>query len=160
MSELKHILQWVTITKNEEKIEILHQFEEDKQLNIKRLLDLSENDKLDVMIGIPVQHRIDSDQPIGNPFIGVDMRTGQFNINGTSWNFMPQNIDPLSVKFRPIWFHSIDKQYAAAGGGVEHLGDYITQYKIGWQFTHEKKNYQRIIFYNITTGEFSIKERR
>lgn len=160
MTEVKPILQWVAISKNDSKSEALHQYDkEGNQTNIKQMLKLSEEDKLEVMIAIPVEHRIGEDNPIGNPIIVVDMRTGQFNINGTVWNFMPQDIDPSSVTFRPIWFHSIDKQYAVADD-LEYIGDFITKYKVGWQFTHENQNYQRIIIYNIEKQEFSLKEKR
>ena len=40
------------------------------------------------------------------------------------------------------------------------LEEKIQLYKIGWQFTHEGKNYQRILFFDIETGVFSLKEKR
>jgi len=159
MSELQHILQWVTITGSKDNPEITHQFDEERnQINISFMLDLAEKDKLNVLIGIPAEHRVGSETPIGNPFIAIDMKTGLFNVNGTNWNFMPHGIDPSSVKFRPIWFHSVRKDYSATD--MSHLESKITTYKIGWQFTINEKNYQRILFFDVETGEFSLKEKR
>ena len=161
MSELKSILQWVSITDSTGEPVITHQFDEEgNQLKIQKLLDLSESKELDVLIGLPVNHRVGSLDPIGDPFIAIDMKTGAMNINGTNWNFMPHGIDASEVHFRPIWYHSIRKDYAASSGGIENMGEKITLYKIGWQFTHEKKNYQRILFYDVDTKIFSLKERR
>lgn len=160
MSELKPILQWVSITERDGQSEILHQYDkEGNQVNISHILDLAEADELNVLIGLPVDQRIGNGDKklVGNPFIAIDMKTGLINVNGTNWNFVPHGIDPLTVKFRPIWYHSIDKQYDATG---IHLGNHITQYKIGWQFTLNKKNYQRILFFNVKTGIFSLKKKR
>ncbi len=159
MSELKPILQWVTIVNSKENPEITHQFDEEgNQINISHVLNLSEEDKLDVLIGVPVDQKIGLETPVGNPFIAVDMRNGLINVNGTNWNFMPHGINPEDVKFRPIWYHTIRKDFAA--DSMEPLGDKFTRYKIGWQFTHEEKNYQRIIFYDVETGIMSLKEKR
>jgi hypothetical protein len=159
MSELKPILQWVTIVNNDDIPEITHQFdEEDNQVNISHVLDLAEIDKLAVLIAIPVGQRMGEEKPVGNPFIAVDMKTGVMNINGTNWNFVPNNIDPLTVKFRPIWYHSVIKDYDATSNRV--MGERISLYKIGWQFTLDEKNYQRIVFFDTQTGIFSLKEKR
>lgn len=159
MSELKPILQWVAMCKHvDNNIKILHQFEDGNQRNIKELLDLSEEDKLDVLIGIPVDQRIESDHPVGSPFIAVDMNTGLMNVNGTSWNFMPHGINPEDVKFRPIWYHTIRKDFVM--DSMKTIGEKFTRYKIGWQFTYKEKNYQRILFYDIETETFSLKEKR
>jgi len=159
MSELKSILQWVTITNSKEDPQITHQFDEEgNQTNISFVLDLAEKDELDVLIAIPVEQQIGMEHPVGNPFIAVDIKTGMINVNGTHWNFMPHGINPEDVKFRPIWYHSVRKDFDA--NSMEHLGDKITLYKVGWQFTHESKNYQRIIFFNVETGIFSLKEKR
>jgi hypothetical protein len=159
MSELKPILQWVTITGSKVDPQITHQFDEEgNQTNISFVLDLAETGELDVLIAIPIEQRIGVETPVGNPFIAVDMRTGLINVNGTNWNFLPHNIDPLEVKFRPIWYHSVRKDYDI--DSMERLGEKITLYKIGWQFTYKEKNYQRILFYNVETGEFSLKEKR
>ena len=165
MSDIQPILQWVALANSkysEETMQIiLHQFDGDKQRNIKEMLDLSETDELDVLIGIPVGQRIgEPEEKVGNPFIAVDMRTGKFNVNGTNWNFFPSDIDITTIKFRPIWFHSIKKDFSISGQSLELKGEKITLYKIGWQFTHKEKNYQRIIFYNVETGEFTLKEKR
>ncbi|KKN76658.1 hypothetical protein LCGC14_0368550 [marine sediment metagenome] len=159
MSELKPILQWVVITDSKKDPKTTHQFDkEGNQTNISFMLNLSEEDKLDVLIAIPADQRIGLEQPIGNPFIAVDMRNGLINVNGTNWNFMPHGINPEDVKFRPIWYHTIRKDFAISS--MKPLGDKFTLYKIGWQFTHEEKNYQRIIFYDVINGEFSLKEKR
>jgi len=159
MSDIKLILQWVAISSKEDETIITHQFKKDgSQRNIKFMLDLAEEDKLGVLVGIPIDQRIGTEFAIGNPFVAVDMKTGMFNVNGTNWNFMPTGIDSSSVKFRPIWFHTIKKDYAMTG--MKLVGERITQYKIGWQFTHEEKNYQRIVFFNVETGIFSLKEKR
>ncbi len=160
MSELKPILQWVTISgSKKENPEIIHQFDEEgNQINISHMLNLSEEDKLDVLIGIPVDQRIGLEKPVGDPFVAIDMRTGIMNVNGTAWNFMPHGIDSSEVKFRPIWYHTIRKDYTL--NTMEARGKKFTLYKIGWQFTHEEKNYQRILFYDIEKGSFSLKEKR
>lgn len=161
MSELKPILQWVSITGSKNEAKITHQYdEEENQLNINELLSLSDNKELDVFIAIPTNQRIGDKEPIGNPFIAIDMKTGMMNVNGTNWNFVPKGIEPSDVHFRPIWYHSVCKNYAASGGNLNHLGEKITLYKIGWQFTYEKKNYQRILFYDVDTNTFSLKEKR
>lgn len=159
MSELKAILQWVTITGSKEDPIITHQFdEEENQLNISHMLDASEKDELDIVIAIPVDQRIGENKPVGNPFVAIDLRTGMMNVNQTNWNFVPHGIDPLSVKFRPIWYHSVRKSFALAD--VQNQTTEIVLYKIGWQFTYEEKNYQRILFYNVKDGSFSLKEKR
>ncbi len=160
MSQLKSILQWVTISDEDDETKVSHQFDEDgTQKNIKYMLNLSEQNKLNVLIAIPVEQRIgNKDNPVGNPFIAIDMKTGMINVNGTNWNFVPHGIDTLSVKFRPIWYHSVRKDFSA--DSMTMLGEKITLYKVGWQFTHEEKNYQRIVFYNVETGIFSLKEKR
>ncbi len=162
MSELKQILQWVAITNRSGQSEILHQFDEKgNQTNIKYMLDLAETGDLHVMIALPVDQRLGEEQPVGNPFIAIDMKSGLINVNGTNWNFMPTRIEAKDVKFRPIWYHSVRKDFATSDRlDMEELGQEITQYKIGWQFTHEKKNYQRIVFFNVKTGIFSLKEKR
>ena len=162
MSELKSILQWVSITNRTGEPVITHQFDEEgNQLNINKLLDLSESKKLDVMIGVPINQRVGTADPIGNPFIAIDMKTGLMNINGTNWDFRPTNIDPSKIHFRPVWYHSIRKDYAASGNlSLNNTGNEITLYKIGWQFTYKEKNYQRILFYDVKTGIFSLKEKR
>jgi hypothetical protein len=159
MSELNPILQWVTIANSKENPEIIHQFDEEgNQTNISFMLNLSEEDKLDALIGIPVDQRIGLEQPVGNPFIAVDMRSGMINVNGTNWNFVPHGINAEDVKFRPIWYHTIRKDFTM--DSMKHLGDKFTLYKIGWQFTHEEKNYQRIVFYDVETEIMSLKEKR
>jgi hypothetical protein len=159
MSELKPILQWVTIVNRDEQPEITHQFdEEENQVNISHVLDLAETGELAVLIALPVKQRLGEDDPVGNPFIAVDMKTGLINVNGTNWNFVPNNIDPLTIKFRPIWYHSVIKDYDASSN--RELGQRISLYKIGWQFTHDEMNYQRIVFFDTQTGIFSLKEKR
>lgn len=159
MSELKPILQWVTISDSKTDPQITHQFDEEgNQINISHMLNLSEEDKLDTLIGIPVDQRIGLKQPVGNPFVAVDMHNGLINVNGTNWNFMPHGINAEDVKFRPIWYHTIRKDFAA--DSMKSLGDKFTFYKIGWQFTYKEKNYQRIIFYDVETGIYSLKEKR
>ncbi len=159
MSELKPILQWVSIVNRDEKPEITHQFDEEgNQVNISHVLDLAETNELAVLIGIPVSQRMGEEKPVGNPFIAVDMKTGLINVNGTNWNFLPHNIDPSTVKFRPIWYHSVIKDFDATSSRV--LGQRISLYKIGWQFTLNEKNYQRIVFFDVQTGIFSLKEKR
>lgn len=159
MSELKSILQWVTITEKNGQSEILHQFDkEGNQVNISYMLNLAEADELNVLIGLPVDQRIGDKTPVGNPLIAIDMKTGLINVNGTNWNFVPHGIDPLTVKFRPIWYHSVVKNFSADSMTV--LGERISLYKIGWQFTLNKKNYQRILFFDVETGIFSLKEKR
>lgn len=158
MSELKPILQWVTISDVDEKTEIAHQYDEDgNQINISHMLDLAERGELNVLIGVPVDNRVGNGQPVGNPFIAVDMKNGLMNVNGTDWDFRPKGIDPSSVHFRPIWYHSIKKEFSEE---MVLKGQRIALYKIGWQFTHEGKNYQRIVFFDTQTGVFSIKEKR
>lgn len=159
MSELKPILQWVSITERDKETEITHQFDEEgNQVNISHMLDLAEADELNVLIGLPADQRIGNETPVGNPFVAVDMKTGLINVNGTNWNFVPHGINPLSVKFRPIWYHSVRKDFAA--DSMIQLGEKISLYKIGWQFTIDKKNYQRIVFFDVETGIFSLKEKR
>jgi len=158
MSELKHILQWVTISSRKDEPVVMHQFDEEgNQINIQYLLDLSDDDLLDVMIAIPVDQRIGKEKPVGNPFIAIDMRTGLMNINGTNWDFMPHGIDKTEIKFRPIWYHSVKQDYDSQMNLMEKN---INLYKIGWQFTYNNKNYQRIIFFETETGIFRLKEKR
>lgn len=163
MSSLTPILQWVAIydvTHNSDP-KILYQFDENgKQINIKELLKLSDDDKLNVLIGIPINQKLDGNEPVGNPFVAIDMKTGLMNINGTIWNFVPHGIDTSSVKFRPIWYHSVMKDYTIGNDTLIKDKERIALYKIGWQFTHEDKNYQRIIFYDVEKGIFSLKEKR
>ena len=129
MSELKPILQWVTITNSKENPEITHQFDEEgNQTNISFVLDLAEKDELNVLIAIPADQRIGDKPAVGNPFIAIDMKTGMMNVSGTNWNFIPHGIDPLEVKFRPIWYHSIRKDYSA--DSMTLLGEKLTLYKI------------------------------
>ncbi len=162
MSTLEPILQWVAITDRDGESELTHQYDEKgNQINISHMLNLAEKNELNVMIGIPVSQRLGKEEPVGNPFIAVDMKTGLINVNGTNWNFMPQRIDAKDVKFRPIWYHSVRKDYSASKTlDLTVEGEKITQYKIGWQFTHEEKNYQRIVFFDVNTGIFSLKEKR
>jgi hypothetical protein len=159
MSELKPILQWVTISDVDGKAEVTHQFDEDgNQKNISHMLELGEKNKLNVLIGVPVDQRVGKDSPVGNPFIAIDMKTGLMNINGTNWNFFPRDIEPSIVNLRPIWYHSVKKDYDLHK--MVQLSEKISLYKIGWQFTHEGKNYQRIIFFDTQTGIFSMKKKR
>lgn len=163
MSDLEYILQWVSITNKNGEPEITHQLDEEgNAINISHMLDLAEADELNVMIAIPANQRLGKEPPVGNPFVAVDMKTGLFNVNGTNWDFMPSKIDPSEVKFRPIWYHSVRKDFSTNSPTLEMkpLGQRITLYKIGWQFTYEEKNYQRILFFNVETGTFSLKEKR
>lgn len=159
MSELTPILQWVTISDVDGKADVTHQFDEDgNQTNISHMLELAEKNNLNVLIGIPRDQRVGDTAAVGNPFIAIDMKTGLMNVNGTNWNFFPHGIEPSAVNFRPIWYHSVKKDYDMHA--MKEMSQHISLYKIGWQFTYKGKNYQRIVFFDTQTGIFSLKEKR
>lgn len=89
MTEREHLLQWVVIYEKEKgNAEYEHQFDKngDQLYNFSFIQDLGEYAK--VLMLIPVDQRVGTGKPLGNPFLAVDLTNGAFNINGTEWEDM------------------------------------------------------------------------
>lgn len=95
MTDREHILQWAVIYEKEKGIaECEHQYDENgNQIhNFSFVQELGDAAK--VLILIPKDQRIGTGEPLGNPFLAVDLTNGAFNINGTEWDemLMPEEI--------------------------------------------------------------------
>lgn len=227
MSEREHILQWVVIYEDEQgKAQIKHQYDEKgNKENFQFVNNLGNKSK--ILIAIPKDQRIDSDDPVGNPFLAVDLKRGFFNINGVEWDFTPQKIiekqkefeiqkykaiqearaeeeqkaydlavektkdmedrelatriakeaknlsddeyvkidtktllelelDPIS--FRPIFYATTEQEFNS--DMTPKSEPRFRYYKIGWQCTIDGENYQRIVFIDLDTNRYMLREKR
>lgn len=85
----------------------------------------------------------------------VCLETGYFYSNFAFHSLFPHPDKNLFFKasFRIIFYKRIRKY---SGNNPS----FVYRYLLGWQTTIEGKNYQRIIFLNPTTLEFTIQEKR
>lgn len=73
----------------------------------------------------------------------VDLRTGDFSVNGKEISLHEQNFDPYCNDLKLIYFREVRKEFNSGTGEVAH---YINKYFMGWQCTDKDgKNHQLTI---------------
>lgn len=76
----------------------------------------------------------------GKDVYAVDLRTGDFSVNGRELSLYEQNFDPFAHKLRLIYFREVRKEFNLDG---EVIALYINKYIFGWQTTDKDgKNHQ------------------
>lgn len=89
--------------------------------------------------------------------IGVNLHTGKFILNGII-------LDPMSdlhfepTHFRLIYFKRMRGSLVMGRGSA--LSSVLHRILLGWQTTHNDKNYQRIMFFDPETNTVEIKRKR
>lgn len=98
--------------------------------------------------------------------IGVNLITGHFIFSGY-YNYHPApNIVDFNPTYRLINFRRMRKDYGTGLAGTDKEGEswtwgqWLAYYILGWQTTIEGINYQRMMFIDPNTLEFTIKEKR
>jgi hypothetical protein len=93
----------------------------------------------------------------GNAHLAVDLETGELEVRGKSWH--PYNsLSICDVRYRVIFFR---RKRGHLGTTMQQIGKpWIYRYGIGWQCTHNGKNYQRIMFYDPETAGIEIRAKR
>lgn len=70
----------------------------------------------------------------------VDLRTGNFSVNGVELSLHEQNFDPFAHKLRLIYFREVRKEFDV---NMNEKEAYINKYVFGWQTTDSTgKNHQ------------------
>lgn len=62
----------------------------------------------------------------------VDLKTGDFSVNGKEISLYEQDFDPYAHKLRIIYFREIHRQFNV---GMEEVNSYVNRYIFGWQAT-------------------------
>lgn len=76
----------------------------------------------------------------GEDVYGVDLRTGNFHVNGKELSLHEQNFDPYAHKLRLIYFREVRKEFDV---NMQEKAAYINKYVFGWQTTDATgKNHQ------------------
>lgn len=79
----------------------------------------------------------------GTDTYSVDLRTGDFAVNGKELSLHEQNFDPFGHKLRLIYFREVRKEFNI---NMEETALYINKYIFGWQCTDKDgKNHQLTI---------------
>lgn len=70
----------------------------------------------------------------------VDLRSGDFAVNGKELSLHEQGFDPFAHKLRLIYFREVRKEFNA---NMEEVDVYVNKYVFGWQTTDSTgKNHQ------------------
>lgn len=93
----------------------------------------------------------------GKPHLAVSLTNGNFFIRGAV--FHPYNaLTNEDVKYRIIFYR---RKRGHLGSNLQQIGKpYLYRILLGWQCTFNGLNYQRIIFYDPSTGGIEIKAKR
>lgn len=90
----------------------------------------------------------------GTHSIGVDLTTGLFYINNMPFN---AGLVFKDVDYRLIIFTRQRLEMGVISGSTKQ---YIHQHLLGWQFTEDGKNYQRILFLFPSTHIVEVRSKR
>lgn len=114
---------------------VIHQFDENGEHGFKEVQDKEES---------LVYFWLEYQGPGNEPFIvGVDLMTGSFNINEFVLDSLKEDVDweLLKPELRVINFRRVRHHFNES---FQELGMDI-DYFIGWQTTHEGKNYKKLL---------------
>lgn len=76
----------------------------------------------------------------GTDTYGVDLRTGEFFVNGKELSLHEQGFDPYAHKLRLIYFREVRKEFDV---NMVEKDTYVNRYIFGWQTTDKDgKNHQ------------------
>jgi hypothetical protein len=91
--------------------------------------------------------------------LAVDLETGNFEIRGAIFHpYIALNRHNEHLHYRIIFYRRMQRHL---GANMQSIGDaFIHRYLIGWQCTYLGLNYQRIIFYDPTSGGIEIQAKR
>jgi len=90
----------------------------------------------------------------GKHSIGVDLTTGLFYINNMPFN---AGLAFKDVNYRIITYTRQRMEVGVITGATKQ---YIHQHLLGWQFTEDGKNYQRILFLSPSTHIIEVRSKR
>lgn len=160
----KNIMQWVTITKDEEQNFVFtHQYDADDpeeitQRNVAVIYAFQETRSLIALYLIPKWIRFDPktiDQV--EPRLWVSMLDGSIHVNGQEYDLRPkamQSLDP-QPEYRFLYYRSVRQAY-----GPEGYPPHLRLYKLGWECEFEGDTIQRLVVFDIVENVVNIRTKR